>query len=145
MRCRDFMKQDLITAQTNEPIYRVAEKMAHHQVGFVPIIDSMRRLVGVVTDRDITTRVVSKKLDYSTPVESVMSRDLVTCRALDSLDDAERQMADNRKSRLPLVDDFGECIGVISLSDIAVVANPEESGNLLNRVAERESRAEPLQ
>lgn len=142
MRCRDLMKTDVFYCRTTEPIYRVAEMMAAEGIGFLPVLDGLRRLVGVVTDRDVALRAVAKRLDYQTPVERIMTREgVISCKALDPLGIAEARMAGARKSRIPVIDDFGECVGVISLSDIAHATRPEESGELLGRVTEREAGA----
>ncbi len=140
MRCREVMKSEVQFCRPNDPIYRVAEQMANQSIGFLPVIDSMKRLVGVVTDRDLAIRATAHRLDYQTPVEQVMTTELVTCRPLDPIEKAERSMAQNRKSRLPLVDDFGECVGVISLSDLALAIDAAEAGQLLESVAEREAK-----
>lgn len=139
MRCRDLMKSDVFFCRINDPVYRAAELMAVEEVGFVPILDSMRRLVGTVTDRDIAVRVVAKRLDYLTPVERVMSSPVFACKALDPLSKAEEQMMRHHKSRIPVIDDFGECVGIISLSDIAQSTAPAESGEVLEKVTARES------
>ena len=139
MRCRDLMKTDIFYCRTSDPIYRAAELMATEEVGFVPVLDTMKRLVGVVTDRDLAVRVGAKRLDYQTPVERVMSSPIFACKALDPLARAEEQMAMHHKSRIPVIDDFGECIGIISLSDIAQATAPAESGDVLGKVTAREA------
>jgi CBS domain-containing protein len=145
MRCRDLMKTDVVFCRTTDPIYRVAEAMRAEGIGFMPVLDNMRRLVGVVTDRDLTLRALARRLDFLTPVERVMTTDLITCKALDNLEVAQSRMAENQKSRIPVIDDFGECVGIISLSDIAQALAPAESGVLLGRVTERESHVEAPQ
>lgn len=139
MRCRDIMKDEVFFCRTTDPIYRAAEQMANEGVGFLPVLDNLRRLVGVVTDRDLTIRALARRLAFQSPVELVMSRELISCKALDPLKRAEELMSAHKKARIPVVDDFGECVGVISLSDIARATGPEESGRLLHDVAERES------
>lgn len=139
VRCRDLMRREVFFCRTTEPIYRVAELMRREGIGFLPVVDGLRRLVGVVTDRDLTVRALAQRLDPETPVERVMTSGVVACRALDPLARAEELMAANRTSRMPVVDDFGECIGVISLSDIAQETTPEEAGRLLGRVTQREA------
>jgi len=141
MRCRDVMKSDVFFCRTNEPIYRAAEIMAAEGIGFLPVIDNLRRLVGVITDRDLALKAVARRLDPLTPAEQVMTRDPITCKALDPLSKAEELMASAKKSRIPVVDDFGECVGIISLSDIAHATEAAESGNLLSKVTEREARS----
>lgn len=138
MRCRDVMKGEVWSVGPTEPVYRVAEKMAAEHIGFMPVLDALRRLMGVVTDRDLALRVVAKRLSAMTPVQDVMSRELTCVKALEPIAHAEEMMAQCKCSRLPVVDDFGECVGVISLSDIAHAVPHAESGQLLESVTDRE-------
>jgi CBS domain-containing protein len=133
------MKSDIFFCRANDPVYRAAEMMAAEEVGFVPVLDGMKRLVGVVTDRDLALRVVARRLDYLTPIDQVMSSPVFACKALDPLSKAEEQMMRHHKSRIPVIDDFGECVGIISLSDIAQSTAPAESGEVLEKVTARES------
>ncbi len=123
MRCRDLMKSDVVSLKTTDPVYRAAETMANGKVGFAPVLDAMRRLVGVVTDRDLATRVIARRLDYHTPIEEVMTSPVLSCKALDSLEKAGDVMDRSHKRRLPVIDDFGECVGIISKTDIEAAAH----------------------
>jgi CBS domain-containing protein len=139
MRCRELMRREVFYCRLNEPLYRVAELMAREGVGFLPVVDGLRRLVGVVTDRDLTVRGLARRLGPETPVERVMTAEVVTCRALDPLARAVELMAVNHLSHLPVVDGFGECIGVVSLSDVAREVAPAEAGKLFERISHREA------
>ncbi|MBI5547494.1 MAG: CBS domain-containing protein [Deltaproteobacteria bacterium] len=138
MRCRDIMKREVWSVRPTEQVYRAAEKMAAERIGFLPVLDAMKRVVGVITDRDLALRVVARRLPPSTPVEEVMSRDLTWVKALDPIRKAEELMAATKRSRIAVVDDFGECVGIISLSDIAHAVPHDESGQLLESVTGRE-------
>jgi CBS domain-containing protein len=133
------MKKEVYSCRTNDPLYRAAEIMAAENIGFLPVQDSLRRLVGVVTDRDLVVRALANRLDFYTPIERVMTRELIWCKALDAIEKAEEEMGAAQVSRIPVVDDFGECVGIISLSDIAQSRTFAESGALLEKVTERES------
>lgn len=141
MRCRDVMKAEVWSVRWDEPVYRVAEKMEAERIGFVPVIDAMKRLIGVVTDRDLALRVVARRLSPATEVRDVMTRDLVWVKALDPIERAEELMTTHKRSRLPVIDDFGECVGVISLSDLAHALPNDVSGRVLEGVTEREVSA----
>jgi CBS domain-containing protein len=141
MRCRDLMKREVWYVRSADPVYRVAEKMTAENIGFLPVLDSLKRLVGVITDRDLAIRIVARRLPPTTPVEEVMTRDLLWVKALDPIEKAEDLMATGKRARLPVVDDFGECVGIISLSDIAHAVAHAESGQLLEAVTERETTA----
>lgn len=138
--CRDVMKEDPVVCHPNDSFYRAAQLMASRNIGFLPVVDRQRRLIGVVTDRDIVVRGLARQCDMRTPVEQVMTRELVTCKAMDDLSKAEKLMGEHQKSRIPICDDFGECVGVVSLSDIAHADSPQITGQILGQVTQRETQ-----
>ena len=140
LRCREIMKGEVHSCRTQDPAYRAAEIMASKAVGFLPVVDSMRRLVGVITDRDLVVRLLAHRKDAATRVDALMTAPVIACRALDPLTKVDKIMADHTKSRIPVVDDFGECVGIISLSDIAQSTAHEEAGQLLQQVTQRASQ-----
>ncbi len=138
--CRDVMKQEPVVCHPSDSCHRAAQLMASQNIGFLPVIDRQRRMIGVITDRDIVVRGLARHGDGQTPVERVMTREVVSCKAMDDLSRAEKLMAEHRKSRIPVIDDFGECVGVISLSDIAHADSPQITGQILGKVTSRETQ-----
>jgi signal-transduction protein with cAMP-binding, CBS, and nucleotidyltransferase domain len=107
-----------------------ARLMASYDFGMVPIVDPDRRLVGVVTDRDIVIRVLASGLDPQTTElgDIATNKNLVTIGPDDTVDEARERMAANKIKRLPVVD-AGELVGVIALGDVAVTSSsPREVG-----------------
>lgn len=138
MTCGELMSSEVVTCFANSPVYKAAEQMAEKDIGFIPIIDGEKKLIGVVTDRDLACKVVASRLDYETPIEQVMTRDVVTVEAGDAIEDAEQKMAERQLQRICVVDEAGSCIGVISLQDIARRTAKEEAGRVLQQVKEGE-------
>ncbi len=138
MKCGELSSGDVVTCFANAPVYKAAELMAQKDIGFVPVKDGNGKLAGVVTDRDLACKVLAKRLGYETPIEQVMSRDVVTVNENDDLSVAERKMSDRQIQRICVVSDKGDCTGVISLQDIAQRASEEESGRVLHKVKEGE-------
>ena len=101
-----------------------ARLMASYDFGMVPIVGSDRRLVGVVTDRDLVVRVLAQGIDPQTvDLGSIATtKNLATIDPDGSLHDAERMMAEHRVKRLPVVKD-DELVGVVALGDVAVTAD----------------------
>src|SRR5215510_16213498 len=100
-------QRNLDTAQTAE------------NVGTLIVLDELGRTVGILTDRDVAVRVVGQGRDpYATTVASVMTEDLETVQAHVSIEDALRRMQKRSVRRLPVMDDAGACIGIVSLDDI---------------------------
>jgi len=114
--------------------------MKKEDIGPVPIVDSeqSRRLVGIVTDRDLVLKVIAEGLDPRTrQVEEVMSKKLVTCRADDDVNVAMRAMAQFQLRRIPVVDDNMKLVGIISQADVAIRMNePEKTGEVVKEISE---------
>lgn len=115
----------------------VASSMKDLNVGFMPVLDS-NILVGVVTDRDIAVRAVADGMDIeNTSIGEIMSSDLHVVSPDTNLDEAANIMEQFKIRRLPVVDENGMLVGVISLGDIAVRSkNIEEAGEILEQVSE---------
>ena len=139
MHCRDIMSLRVYFCYEDEPVTRCAEIMKSEGVGFVPVLDSQQRLVGVLTDRDLVTRVMANGKPLTTMVKEVVSREIISCRLDEDLKTVEKLMRDKKKSRIPIVNEKGECMGVISLSDIARVETERQAGKILRDVTLRES------
>lgn len=138
MLCKDIMRRPVETVRRGESVQAAAQKMRDFRVGFLPVCGDGDRVVGVVTDRDMAIRVCATgESPATTPVEAIMSTDLVTCSADAEVEQAEALMAQNRKSRVLVLSSGGDPAGVISLSDIAGRPGPEGS-DTLRHVASRE-------
>lgn len=107
-----------VTAPDSAPIDQVARVMAEKSVGLVVLVDGGRQMTGVVTDRDLVTRAITRGLPHHTPVSEVMSREVASVTQHASTLDAARQMALHNTRRLPVIDDRGAVVGVLSVDDI---------------------------
>jgi CBS domain-containing protein len=135
------MKTDVARCLETLSVQACAEMMRDNGIGFVPVVDADRQVVGVVTDRDLALRVLANDLPADTPVGQVMTCDVRICRSDDDLREAERKMSSARKSRLVVADEDGHCVGVISLSDVAQ-ADSRRAGGVLRAVTRREAPAQ---
>ncbi len=111
-----------------------ARLMKEESIGFVPICNEKEAPVGAVTDRDLTIHVLAEGRSADERVEGFMTRDVVGCRIGDDVQDAERLMREEQKSRVMVCDGEGRLQGVISLADIAEVASEAETGQTLQEV-----------
>lgn len=139
MQCKDAMKQNVLYCRERDTVARCAAIMAEGSIGFLPVVDSEQRVVGVLTDRDLVVRVLAKQRSPSTSAQEVMSRNVVQCSAVDSLDRAEKLLAESRKSRLVLTNERGQLAGVMSLADIAQLEDTTRAGELFKKVTRREA------
>lgn len=142
MRCEEIMKKDVECVGPSDTVQTAAQKMRDVEIGFLPVCDESKNVLGVLTDRDITIRLVaSDSQASSTSVESLMSRELVACRPEDDIEKVHELMSQHKKSRICCVDDDGKLVGVISLSDIAQCAEAGRASETLKQVASREAAA----
>jgi CBS domain-containing protein len=113
-------------------------------VGFLPVCDQSKKVLGTITDRDIAIRVLAENRPAKTSVAEVMTREVVACRPEDDIRVAEHMMSQNHKSRIICLDDAGRLAGVISLSDLAQ-HDGARAARTMKEVSERESKKAPLQ
>jgi CBS domain-containing protein len=145
MRCDEIMKRDIECARADAPVQQAARQMRDANIGFLPVCDENQRVLGAITDRDITIRVVAEGQSGGVPVESVMTREVVYCRPEDDVRTAEQRMATMRKSRIMCIDEDGTLCGVISLSDIAQIEDSEYTAETMREVTRREAHQVPVQ
>lgn len=143
LRVRDIMTRDLAVATRDTALHEVSRMMKQEDVGVIPVVDyesnggngktepserrlnstgySQGKLVGLITDRDIVIRAVAEGKDCNTTrAEEVMSTDAYTARPHDRVVDVIRKMGDKQVRRIPVVNEKGSLLGIISMGDIAV-------------------------
>jgi CBS domain-containing protein len=113
--------------------------MRDHDIGFLPVVDN-RKLVGVVTDRDLVIRGYAANSSGSASIMDVVSTEVKTIHSDTSVDEAASIMAASQIRRLPVVDN-GQLMGVVSLGDLAVrEIFVNEAGEALSDISEHEHR-----
>ena len=106
------------TVKVGDSVVDAAKLMKGEETGIAPIVED-GRLIGVVTDHDITVRVVAEGRDPSTTkVEDVASKDLVTVDPEQDLGDALALMAHHDVRRLPVVEEDGTLVGMVAQADV---------------------------
>lgn len=124
MRVSEIMTRDVAVVKPDDTIRRAAEVMDRLNIGSVPVCDGTK-LVGIVTDRDITVRCTAAGLSPDvTPVRDAMSDEPRYCWADDDVADAERIMQEVQIRRLPVIDADRRLIGILSLGDLAADGAP---------------------
>jgi CBS domain-containing protein len=141
MRCEELMKTHVECVRPQDSVQDAARIMRDKGIGFLPVCDVDRRVLGTITDRDIVIRCVAGERPItSVAVEDVMTREVVSCGPEDDVDTCEELMATHRKSRIMICDDDERLIGVISLSDIAQHDRSRKAGKTLRKVTKREAQ-----
>jgi CBS domain-containing protein len=129
--------RDVDTASYDESALEVGRRMRDRQVGTVVVVDQQRP-VGIITDRDLTVRVLAARLDPATTRASeVMTPSPTTIREEDSIGSALGYMRAGRFRRLPVVGQDGRLVGILALDDVLELVAEElaEIGQLLKREA----------
>lgn len=119
MKVRDIMSADPACCAPVSTLEDAARLMTEHDCGEIPVIDSGRKPLGVVTDRDIACRAVAKGKGPDTPVQEVMSTPAITVSPDTDIDECCRIMEANQIRRVPVVDAQGGCCGMVAQADFA--------------------------
>jgi CBS domain-containing protein len=135
------MTKDLVYSHPTDTVDDVAKLMKKEDIGPVLIVekgDQGKRLVGIVTDRDLAIKVVGEGRDpKKTKVKDVMTTKVVTCRADDDVQNAMNAMAQYQLRRIPVVDEYGMLVGIISQADVATrVDEPEQTAEVVREISQ---------
>ncbi len=131
---KDAMTSDVKTATPSQSLTDAAKLMKQEDVGSVPVVDGPR-LIGMLTDRDIVVRGIADGSDpHAIKIGDIASRDVVTVRPDDDLDEALRLMALHQVRRLPVVED-GHLVGVVATADVALEAKEKDVGHVVEEIS----------
>lgn len=119
MRVAEVMTPDPQTVSPEDSLRHAAELMSELDIGVLPVCDG-DRLLGVITDRDITVRATSAgQAPDTTKVATVMTEDVRYCYEDDEVEEAEEVMQEAQVRRLPVITPAGHLVGIVSLGDLA--------------------------
>lgn len=130
-RAESGMIQDPVTLKKNHTVGDAQNTMREYGIGGIPIVDDANKLIGIVTNRDLRF-----EKDYSRKLEDIMTAEnLVTVGRGTSLKDAEIILQNNKIEKLPVVDENGRLLGLITFRDITKltqkpIANKDAFGRL---------------
>jgi len=116
------MNKAVIWCAGSDTAHAAATLMKEHGVGTLPVLDDpdSRKVIGIVTDRDLCVKVVAAGLDPRfAEVRECMNRDVMTCQASAEAETALEYMTRGRVRRLPVVNRVGALIGIVSIDDLA--------------------------
>ena len=135
MKISAIMSRDVQVARPEDTLRDAAETMARIDVGSLPVCDG-RRLLGIVTDRDIVVRGLAKGLGADSSITQVMTEGVEYCFDDDDLVEVSDKMAASQIRRIPVVDRDKNLVGIVSLGDVAREARPAEAGDVLEEVSQ---------
>jgi len=137
MRLEQIMTRNIEIVKADDPLEIAAQKMRDRDVGSLPVLDD-GRLIGVITDRDITVRATAAGLDpRRTRVRNLITTDLIWCYQDQDVDKATKLMEDYQIRRMIILDPATQQVaGIISLGDLAKRQDSEKVGDILEKVSE---------
>lgn len=144
MQVSELMTKTPATVRRDTPLQEAAQRMKDHDCGALPVVEGEDdgRPVGVVTDRDITVRVVAAgKNPQELTVKDAMTESTVTLRQGDTDEEAEQLMEEHQIRRLIVVDDNDRCVGIVSQADLALREPEEETGEVVKEVSKPSGKA----
>ena len=140
MKAQDIMTRNPSCVTPETPVREAARFMRDEDVGVVPVVEGNGSitLLGVVTDRDLAVRIVAEGQSVDIPVRQVMTADrLATGRADADVDDVMNRMASEKVRRIPIVDERGELVGIVSQADVVRKAKDENKAEeTVERISE---------
>ena len=140
MKVHDIMTRDPSCVTPDATVREAAQVMKREDVGIVPVVDAQnsKKLVGVITDRDIAIRCVADGRDGTQRVSDCMTTNkLATCRENDDVDRAMDAMRTEQVRRIPIVDERGSLVGIVAQADIVRKTNNDaKSGQTVEQISE---------
>ncbi len=139
MKCSEIMTVDPVCCLPTQTVAGAAPLMKSENVGSIPVVKDQqdKKLIGIITDRDLAIKVVADGRDpKGTKVSEVMSTGVATCRREDDLEKALRLMEVHQVRRIPVVDEGNRVIGIIAQADVATrIEAPQQTAELLEEVS----------
>lgn len=134
MHVRDCMIREVRIVDPEETLREAAMAMADMDAGFLPVGEN-DRMIGILTDRDITIRGVANGLTPDAHVRDVMTGEVLYCFDDDDAEDVLNNMAEIQVRRMPVLDHGKRLVGVVSITDLAGNGQQAHAGEALSEIA----------
>lgn len=135
MKVKEIMSANVETVKPTSSLRATARTLSNLNVGALPVVDD-GKLVGIITDRDVSVHAIAiGREPQSTDVQTVMTKEVFTCKADQSLADAAKIMEQHNIRRLAVVNEDGEVVGILTVDDIAQVSHELAGGVLEAAIA----------
>jgi len=138
MEVKDIMTRNPACCTPETSLQEVARLMLEHDFGESPVVENTQsmKLVGVITDRDITCRSVALgKNPLKMTTRDCMSSPCVAVLPETSIEDCCLVMEENQVRRVPVVDEGGACCGIVAQADIAQWASTQEAAKVVKEIS----------
>lgn len=144
MQVKEVMTESPATCTPETDLQEVARMMVEYDCGALPVVESgtSKKPSGIVTDRDIVTRIIAKGQNpLQMRAADAMTEATVTVTPEADVEEAARLMKENQVRRLVVVDDGGACVGIVAQADLARHASEEQAGEVVGEVSESSGEA----
>jgi CBS domain-containing protein len=133
---RELMTEGCECVNEGDTVADAARKLAQLNVGAMPICGDDNKLKGMLTDRDITLKVVAEGKDPAGVTAGDLAEGVpVTASVDDSADDVLKTMSEHQVRRLPVLDNDKNLVGIISQADVAIRAGDAEAGHMVEAIS----------
>lgn len=142
MKIREVMTENPKCCVPSDSAQKAARMLCEQNVGSLPVVvdQQSRKLIGMITDRDLCCAVVAEGLDpKQTSIDGLFSVEPITCREGENVEKCERAMQEHQVRRIPVVDGEGCCIGIVSQADLALKDKPEKVSKTVAEISKPES------
>ena len=140
MKIQEIMTKDPSCVTPDATVREAAQVMKREDVGIVPVVDgqTQKRLIGLVTDRDIAIRCIADGKDGTCRVRDVLSSDdLATCSENDDVENVMSAMRTEKVRRIPIVDERGSLVGIVSQADLLTkTRDTSRAGETVEEISE---------
>ncbi len=129
MKAQEIMTPFPVCVTPETPISEAARLMKDQNVGMLPVVqaDGSKRLVGVITDRDIAMRHVAEgHASTDCAVSEAMTEHVTTCSPSTDVDEVMDVMGREQVRRIPIVDERGDLVGVVAQADVVLHAGDDK-------------------
>jgi CBS domain-containing protein len=125
MKVQDLMSRDVRTCGKRADLAAVGRMMADGKWDAIPVVEPQGRVLGLITDRDISLALAERpKRAAEVRVEEVLSGPVYCCRTTDDIRDALETMQERKVVHLPVLDESGKVVGLLSLDELALASKP---------------------
>lgn len=137
MKCKDIMTKNIITCYKDTTISEVAKIMRDKNIGFIPVVyEDTDFIAGLITDRDIVTRVIAYDKPVNDKVSNYMTVEYISVNENDDISIGISKMADYQIKRIIVTNIYNQITGIISLKDISLNKDTNTYLNdLLNEIS----------
>lgn len=145
MLVKDIMTPNPACCTRYASLTDVARMMCDHDCGAIPVVeDHSRKLIGIISDRDIAVRTLGQgRNPFHLMASDCMTMVVATVRPEDSVEECAKRMQEHKVRRIPVMDDQGNCCGIVAQADLARHVPRQAVGQVVRELSQPAQAATP--